>query len=68
MTSVGYQKALERGNSVPRPKEFCEADKVKCFAVLLHNTKCCDLRMIDHKIFYEKYLFINIFGKLGSTL
>ena len=30
---TGYLKALERGNSVPRPKGFCEADKVKLFAV-----------------------------------
>ena len=30
----GYLKALEHGNSVPRPKEFCEADKEKNSAVL----------------------------------
>ena len=34
---AGYLKALERGNSVPRPKGFCEADKVNFFSVLLQN-------------------------------
>ena len=48
---AGYQKALERGNSVPRAKGFCEADKVKLSAVLLQNKKCCNLRVIDIMIF-----------------
>ena len=65
---AGYLKALERGNSVPRPKEFCEADKVKFFAVLSPNLKCCDSRVIGTLIFYENILFISIFGKLLSTL
>ena len=39
-----------RGNSVPKPKEFCEAGKVIFFAVSLHNTKCCNLRVIDNKL------------------
>ena len=64
----GYQKALELWNSFPRPKEFCEVDKVKLFAVLLQNTKCCYLRMIDTKIIYEKLDYISIFVKLWSTL
>ena len=29
---AGYLKALEHGNSVPRLKGFCEADKVNLFA------------------------------------
>ena len=42
------QKALERGNSVPGPKVFCEGDQVKLLAVLLHNTKfTCDLHVIN---------------------
>ena len=61
----GYLKALERGNSVPRPKGFCEADKVNCFAVLSQNLKCHDLLIIDNFIFNENILF---FCKLLSTL
>ena len=49
----GYQKALERGNSVPRPKGFCEADKVKLSAVMSQNPKCRDLRLIDILIFFQ---------------
>ena len=33
----GYQKALERGNSVPRPKGLLEANKVKLSSVLSQN-------------------------------
>ena len=61
---AGYLKALERGNSVPRLKGFCEADKVNCFAVLLQNIKCCNLRIIHTSIFYENILFNFIFGEL----
>ena len=53
----GYQKALGRGNSVPRPKGFGEANKVKISAVLSQNPKCCDLRRIDIFIFYENIDF-----------
>ena len=49
----GYQKALERGNSVPRPKGLCEADKVKLFAVLLHDPKCNYLRINDTLMKYR---------------
>ena len=31
---AGYLKALERGNSVPKLKGFCEANKVNVFNVL----------------------------------
>ena len=53
----GYQKALERGNSVPRLKGFCEGNKVKLSAVLLQNPKCRDLQIIDVLIFYENIGF-----------
>ena len=49
----GYQKALERGKSVPQPKGFCEADKVKRSAVLSQNPKCRNLRLFDILKFYE---------------
>ena len=49
----GYQEALERGNSVPRPKGFCEANKVKLSAVLLQNPKYCNLHVVDILITYE---------------
>ena len=49
----GYQEALERGNSVPRPKGLCEADKVKLSAVLLQNPKYCNLHVVDILITYE---------------
>ena len=39
LRGAGYLKALERGNSVPRPNRFCEAKKVKFSAVLLQNPK-----------------------------
>ena len=48
LCSPGYLKALERGNSVPRPKGFCE---VNFFAVLLQNLKCGNLRVIHTLIF-----------------
>ena len=48
---AGYLKALERGNSVPRPKGFCEADKLNFSAVLLQNQNCRDLRAVDTLIF-----------------
>ena len=61
----GYQKALEPGNIVLRQKDLCGTDKVKCFADLLHNTKCYNLRVIDTKYFIKKKWFlICIFGKL----
>ena len=49
-TRPGYQKALELGNSVPRPKGFCEVDKVKLFAVLLQTQEC---RVINLLIFLK---------------
>ena len=52
-----YQKALERENSVPRPKGFCEADKVNFSAVLLQNSNFCDLHVIDNLIVYENIGF-----------
>jgi hypothetical protein len=39
-----------RGNSVPKPKEFCDAGKVIFLAVSLHNTTCCNLCVIDNKL------------------
>ena len=54
---AGYQKALEHGNSVPRPKGFCEAYKVKLSAVMSQNPKCWDLRLIDILIFYKNIGF-----------
>ena len=65
---AGYLNALERGNSVPRPKEFYELNKVKYFAVLLQNLNCRDAWVIDTLLFYENMLFICIFDKLLSTL
>ena len=65
---AGYLKALERGNSVPRPKGFFEADKVKSFAVLSQNLKWSDSCVIDTLLFYENILFISIFHKVLSTL
>ena len=62
--SAGYLKALERGNNVPRPKGFCLADKVKFFAVLLQNTNCPNLHIIDASISYKRPNFISIFGKV----
>ena len=50
---AGNLKALERGNSVLRPKGFCEANKVKLFAFLSHDPKCCYLPLIDTLIPYE---------------
>ena len=54
---AGYQKAMERGNSIPRPKGFCEADKVKFSAVLSQNIKCRDLCIINILMFYENIVF-----------
>ena len=54
---AGYQKALERGNSVARPKGFCEANKVELSAVLPQHPKCCDLRLIDILIFDKNISF-----------
>ena len=48
---AGYQKALEHGNSVPRPRGFCAANKLKLSTVLSQNPKCCNLRLIDILIF-----------------
>ena len=59
--SPGYLKALERGNSVPRPKGYCEAKKVYFSAVLLHNPLFWDLRVVDSLI--SKY-----FWQVWSTL
>ena len=59
--TAGYQKALERGNSVRRPKGFCEAYKLKLSPVLSQNPKCRDLRVIDILIFYLKYRFLLVF-------
>ena len=53
----GYQKALERNNSIPWPKGFCEADKVKISSVLSQNPKCRNLCGIDILIFYENFGF-----------
>ena len=64
----GYLKALEHRNSVPRPKGFCEANKVKSFAVLWQNLKCCYSHIIDTILFYESILFICIVDKLLITL
>ena len=50
---TGFQKALERGNSVPRPKGFCAAANVRFFSVLSHNKKCRNLHVIDTKILVE---------------
>ena len=44
---AGYLKALERGKSVPRPKEFCEAEKVNFYSVLSQNPNCWNLRIND---------------------
>ena len=38
------------GNSIPKPKEFCEPGKVIFFAVSLHNTKCFNLGVIVSKL------------------
>ena len=62
--SPGYQKALERENSVLRPKGFCEADKVKLSAVLTQNPKCRNLHLIDILIFFLNIGFYWSFGKL----
>ena len=64
----GYLKALECGNSVPRPKEFCEAKKVNVFAVLLQYIKCRDFLIIEHLLFYENIICIGILSKLLSRL
>ena len=47
----GYLKALERGNSVPRPKGFCEPIKVNFSAVLSQNLNCCNLCAINTLMF-----------------
>ena len=61
---AGYQKALERSKSVPRPKGFCEGNKVKLSAVLSQNPKCRDLLLIDILIFLKIKIFMGLFGKL----
>ena len=47
---------LERGNSVPRPKRFCEADKVKLSPVLSQNQK---------KLQVTRNWYINIFENIS---
>ena len=64
-TGPGYQKAMERGNSVARLNKISEADNVICLPVLLQNTKCRYLRVTNTKILYDvRKVPISVFGKL----
>ena len=44
------------GNSVPKQKEFCGDGKVIIFAVSLHNTKCCNLRVF---MYLQVFMYSN---------
>ena len=59
---ASYLNALERRNSVPGPKRFCKAKKVKSFALLSQNQKILDSRVIDTFLFSKiKLLFVFLF-------
>ena len=60
----GYLKALERGNSVLRPKGFCEADKVKSLVFLSQNLECHNSCVIGNLLFYEKLLYFSTFWQI----
>ena len=55
---IRLSKALERGNSIPRPNKFCDTDKVNVFAVSSQNIKFYDSRVIDTLLFYENILLL----------
>ena len=59
----GYLKALEHGNSVTRPKGFCEADKVN-FLPVCFVAKSKISQFTPNLIFYENILSISNFGEL----
>ena len=61
----GYLKALERGNSVMRPKRFCEANKEKITTVLLQNPKCRNLHIM-HTLSIFGYLWITLWETPAS--